>query len=502
MTGLNDELQRRLQAFRSELRAEQLFDSEFSANPHHPGDLLNRLVELGPVVVPTLVELSRSSDRDERFWAVLGFQQLGGACGAEGLAALEALTRDPSSSDVAIDVLEQLAPERFWALQLYTVHNALQSIVRRRQVAGTAHLVIERLRVEGLEKPLHAAVEALRDVDEADTALVEELQRVMGSSVRQARARALFALARLPRASDVEAMIEAAVLSDTVPEALIDRAAPHPESLRLVDVLVRNGWTAYLARLVQRRLQAGRTTPRELVAPFIAQRLRHPHREWRYEEHEVHDAAEAALFLGDPALIPALVDAVIPANGGYAWEPLVAALTSFGAPALAAVEARYAEATDADVRERLRFMVARLRSPTLPRIEHADAQFIAGSIDHTTGGAFRGYADVLRSRPSAHAAFQLAWIDRAFGVLIDGDRVRFIRELGFNDEALLAELASPVTPLEGGRFKWRRCDAANAVRVAAAGLPGLAFLGSRDLKHAQAAEAHVNRVRAACGAAG
>lgn len=492
------ELELRLRAFHDELWADQRWDSEFTMSPHSPSEKMSHLVALGPLVVPTLVGLCGSKDRDARFHAILGLRTLGAACGPEGLAALEALATDPDSGSLAIEVLASLQPERFWALRLYEHREAVRGIARSAQEKGSAAAFVDRLLGEGAEKALGEAVEALSDVAPGDAALIEALQRVQASSFPKARARALHLLSKLPGASSVEAMIEAAVLSERVPEPLIDRAAGHPESLRLVDVLVRSEWTAFLARLLQRRLQAGLATPSERVRPLIERKLRHPKREWRYEQHEVHDAAEAALYLGDPALIPALVDAVIPANTGYAWEPLVKALTSFGAGALAAVEERLQASSDPETRRWLESMCNRLRAPQLPRVELGDAQFISGSIDHTTGGAFTSYAEVLRVHPSAHAAFQLAWIDRAFGVPIGGERLRFVRALGFRDEELLEALARPVTPLEGGRHQWRKCDAADAVRVAAAGLPGLAFLGSRDPKHAAGAEAHVERVRAAC----
>jgi hypothetical protein len=108
---------------------------------------------------------------------------------------------------------------------------------------------------------------------------------------------------------------------------------------------------------------------------------------------------------------------------------------------------------------------------------------------------------VLLREPSAHAAFQLAWIDRAFGSPVPPARVGWIRSLGFADEAFLAELGRPVErPLHGYRFEWDageyRKDESRAQRAAAAGLPSLAARWRRDDRgDAEDAREHLDRVR-------
>jgi hypothetical protein len=270
----------------------------------------------------------------------------------------------------------------------------------------------------------------------------------------------------------------------------------HPDSTVLAPLLAQKKSLAFLGSLLERRRCAGLTTPAGPLLEVIDQTLRFPKREWRYEQHDVHDAATCARELNHEALIPALVEAVMPLNTGYAWEPLVDAFRVLGAKGRAALELARKSA-DSERRKTIDGMFEALSRNWLD-LEFCDSQFVSGSIDHTTGGAFALYSSVLRMGPSAHAAFQLAWIDRAFGASILPARIEWIRSMGCRDEELLKELATPVVPLEGYRFSWRKCEKADAERVAAAGLPGLAFSGSRDPAHIQAAKAHVARVKAAC----
>ncbi|MEU0561110.1 hypothetical protein [Dactylosporangium sp. NPDC006015] len=140
------------------------------------------------------------------------------------------------------------------------------------------------------------------------------------------------------------------------------------------------------------------------------------------------------------------------------------------------------------------------------RIEDADDTFLRGRIETTLGGAFDAYAGILLVEPAAPAAFQLAWIDRAYGAPVTAARVAWIRGLGFADEDLLAEVARPVRrPLEGLRIEWDcgrpgKHHPARAARAAAAGLPSLASGWLRHEAHAQAARIHLDKVRAATDA--
>lgn len=107
------------------------------------------------------------------------------------------------------------------------------------------------------------------------------------------------------------------------------------------------------------------------------------------------------------------------------------------------------------VRPRLRRSVDDVRRSSLRGAEDA---FTRGLCDAQVlfHSAFRGYAGVLLRERSPRAAFQLAWIDRAFGTPATPARVQWIRDLGFRDEGLLAELTRPLAhPLPGRRGRWK-----------------------------------------------
>jgi hypothetical protein len=217
-----------------------------------------------------------------------------------------------------------------------------------------------------------------------------------------------------------------------------------------------------------------------------------------FEHREaLQTAARCALALPDVTLLPSLVELIAQDLPWNATQHAIATLRVLGAPALSALEVAAVHAEPARA-ERLRAARAVIQS-TGPSLESADRAFIEGFIDGSEGErAFQKYGAALAATRSAHAAFQLAWIDRAFGVLMTPARLAWIRSLGCRDETLLAELERPVVALEGRRSAWAKCSADDSGRVARAGLPGLAFLGSRAPRLRADAEAHVARVRGAC----
>jgi len=85
----------------------------------------------------------------------------------------------------------------------------------------------------------------------------------------------------------------------------------------------------------------------------------------------------------------------------------------------------------------------------------ADDRFLKGQLQdyEPDAGAYGHYARVLLAQPThVHAAFQLAWIDRLYGSPITPERIAWLRELGISDEALLAEVGTPLaSPLCGKR---------------------------------------------------
>ncbi len=489
-----DEFDQRLREFYAELAASEDWDSEFTPNPHSPHRALSRLVELGPVVVPSLCLMVRDGMRAERYWGIVGLIEIGPTARDEGLAVLEPLLGLPAEGAHAAEAIGVIDEDRFFELGLVIHPGAVRALTRHHTRAGTIAPWLRRVLALELEESA-AALVGLEELDPSNAALVEIVRDALGSPVAEVRDRAVRLLGRAPGIVPASALIEAMVGGIAAP---IEAVAFHPDSIDLIPGLLAREHVSFLAALLQRRRCAGHSTSPELVRAFIEQKLRHPDRPWRYEEHDVHDAALCALELGDERLLPALVDAVSPQNSGYAWRPLVQALAFFADQATALLQAKRSTA-DPAVDERIGWMIDQIATARRPEISWADRSFVEGSIDHTTGGAFAAYAAVLREGPSAHAAFQLAWIDRAFGVPITTERAAWIESLGCTDVALLNELCAPVSPLTGLRLvNWRSCKMSQVNQVLEAGLPGLAWTGSRDPGHRAAAEAHVARVATAC----
>ena len=201
-----------------------------------------------------------------------------------------------------------------------------------------------------------------------------------------------------------------------------------------------------------------------------------------------------------------LLKAVIPENCGFAWTPLVRAFWALGNPAAEALRQELAVCPLGERRRRLEWMTDALERWKVGRknaLAWADDDFLRGRIEPTVSGAFRAYAEVLLIEPSAHAAFQLAWIDRAFGSEIVTERVQWIRGMGFRDEELLTDLATPpAKPLQGLRSAWdggeTAYDATHAAPALEAGLPSLAAHWTRGKdEYRRAAERQMERVRRA-----
>lgn len=497
-----EEIARRARAFLDEFHDDKRWDSEFTPSPHSPFGKLEELCALGPGVAPVLRDYLTSTDRELRALGCYGLQRLGAAAGKEAVAWLEPLLADEWCGASAAQAIAAIEPERFWALGLQRFREAVRALMTEQLKTAGGHELLGRLVALDEEAPLLAALEAIdgfvtytgRDRP-PDAAFVTLLRRVAHSRHAQVRARVTYLLSRLPAASPAEALIEGMATSGHL--GALERVAWHEDSALLVRLAAAKQHLDWLAELLLRRRCAGLRTDGEPFVALVAEKLRNPARPWRFEQHEAAAAARCAFELGDARLLPALVAAVNPQNTGMAWEPLLLALRVYGAAAVSALEVRAAGASG-PAYEPVRWALAAFTSPPVDWLAAGDRAFVSGSIDHTTGGAFEQYARALRFAPSAHAAVQLAWIDRAFGVPITPARLAWLRGLGCRDALLLGELERPVTPLEGGRFEWRKCEPKDAARVAAAGLPGLAFTGSRDPAHPAAARAHIARVQAAC----
>ena len=275
------------------------------------------------------------------------------------------------------------------------------------------------------------------------------------------RSNAIFVLGQVRTKDDMRAeMIKAAVSCGTsVAHSTLDHLAPHPDSEMLIHSLIAGADVEGLERLVRRRRCAGLSTDPTRLRPLLRETIALPKgRILDRSDQKVNAALRVVGDLGDRELLEAgLARLEYPDNDGGVYKALRRLLTIFGQSAIdqaadiqAGVKGRHAE--------QLGWV---LEGP--PRVtahytvDQGDELFGTGKIDTTVSCAFGVYGEVLLYDPScAHAAFQLAWIDRAFGSPSGPGRIDWIRGLGFADSEFLVDLARPAAePLGGHRFLWK-----------------------------------------------
>lgn len=441
-----------------------------------------------------MLQLLRGTDRDDLGYACHGAEALKDRCTPELLAQLEALSRHPDSylSSRAKQAIAALDPERADALGFHKSEAGVEATARV-QLTGPrrAHWLELALR-EGDEKAGAAALQQLgytlrnHQLDEPLTAVLRGALRSPTSEIRR---QAVVFLSWAPQHEPLDALIEAMALG---PVVLPDRVAADPSSEVLVKVLAAKGELGPLSELLMRRRCAGLRTDPGLCRAMLRERLLEQ-RERSFREGTAREVGVCVRELADPELLPVCVSAL--ANRTAPYDALKAALGVYGQTAIDALTAVPANAPGA---EQVRWLLDALKKPFPATLEWADRYFADGKIDDWTGSAFYSYAEVLQLRPSAHAAFQCAWIDRAWGAPVPPARVDWIRSLGFRDPAFLDELATPVPrPLWGIRGHIRRPEGEALERVLEAGLPSLAFAGTRDARYREQADAHLARVRRA-----
>jgi hypothetical protein len=469
---------------------------------------------------PVLIGAIRGNeDTPLTYWACAGLEWLGPLAGPEAAAALEARASARGTMYwPAATALEAVDPARARAANLERDPSMLDHLLRFHLERGieSACEFIDRVidrgdatAIERMLKDMWLRAAAAKNFPPRLAERVRVLSQSHASFAIRAAAANLLAEAKSSESESASRLIRTLGSSGQVGVGAIERLASHPESEYLLIPIVKDGNLSALADLLLRRRCAGWATHPALLRPLLAEKLERPKREWRYEQHEVHYAALCAAELQDTELIGSLLKAVVPENSGFAWEPLARAFRALGAPAREALQSELSACPPGERRTRLEWMLDRVAKPHAQlqkMLENADDTFLRGRVEPSVWGAFRAYGDVLLAAPSAHAAFQLAWIDRAFGSEIAPARVDWIRNLGFRDEELLAELAAPAAnPLGGYRFEWdggetQKRDPERAKRAVEAGLPSLAAHWYRDERYEREAKEQIARVRRAARA--
>ncbi len=506
------------------------FDSEFRANPYSPWDPAMQLGKLGPSAAPFLVAaLEREAERP---WAIFALDVMGPPAAP---VASDALAAHVTRTGEGVRALWSVDEARARAMGLH------RKAPSRGEIAGACHY----------DFPKHAALlqDLLMDDDPdvlvfasgpgsySDDSKIDylakrrpelvptDLLRVLlvhpDDRVRENASKMLGAL-RFP--SDAHAVLSVALDGTIAVFSTIDWLAPLERS----EGLARGPSTPtneHVFELVRRRRTAGLPTDpaiarerfrKAMHAPPVA----HGMNDDRWRSQAIDYAARTIVECPDPELARDLVEAVGPPEGARRFEGtpeivhIANALRALGAAGANALR-QGRELADGDRKERLGWVATAMeRGGAVMMEDHskrADAMFVEGKLEmvNVVASAYDSYANELLVRPrSAHAAFQIAWIDRGFGTPIEPRRIDWLRDLGVPNELLDEVAAPPAATLGGFRPSYSSGSTydedaiPNAERARAAGFAGVA---SKYYAHAKqnddarrciaVATAHVERVK-------
>ncbi|CAN5796414.1 hypothetical protein BH09MYX1_BH09MYX1_62690 [soil metagenome] len=439
-----------------------LWDSEFLPSPHDTRPARAALVALGERAVAVLVRQLDHRQRYIRMEAIWALAQIGDAGRAATLPLLihcrRSVENEHSSTVKALcAVNRKLVLRRGMHTSARTRLPVVEWFVENRSSSETKHLLAELLAKDednqrfvlfggdpsmDFKGLVHHPNLVLR------LAVVRPLLESPDATVRAGAARVL---ANLGTPFDSVKAIAIALAAPATIAPIIHRLAQLPESHELVPALVAKKLDVALATLCRARRQAGRSTAAAPMRAFLEETLA---QRALYTEDAISVAIDVVAQLDERESFRAAIEATREHPRWYSIDNLPFVL-----------------ATDGD-------------HESIWKVGQGDARFLAGE-NFGPSGASASYDRVLLGHPKdAHAAFQLAWIARAFGAPIDDARASFIASLGFHDRAFLALLqTAPAQKLDGHSHQWTPWFAhettpeafrARIEKTAASGLPALA----------------------------
>ena len=339
---------------------------------------------------------------------------------------------------------------------------------------------------------------------------VAEVRVLLSHGNDEVVAAAMRVLADLHFPSDAQA-----VLDVSAGRGIYIACAEWLGGLRDSEVLIDQASPSELCELVRRRRCAGLAVDTARIRPRVLEMLAPKGgaspSACSSRETNLGYAAQIILELRDTSCADALVEVIGPTDDGTEIRfddvtQTFAALGDEGDQALARGRARHT-GERADRIVRVNDAIGKLRTRVSgATLALADKYFADGVLEDTTQqkSAYAMYAHVLAREPrSAHAGFQLAWIDRGFGTPITKERLAWLRDLGVVGP-LLDDLARrPTSILHGTRSSHRHVrgpDPIRAIQADQAGLSSVAAhyygLKSRDaMRCIEQTRGHLARVR-------
>lgn len=361
-----------------------------------------------------------------------------------------------------------------------------------------------------------------------DAALARGYRKYLAAPERDIRLRGLRELASAHQPEDAVAVLDAFLAEggiDDIQSIAVPWLAPLPRSAELLSCARPRPRLRVVSEIVRRRRCAGLTTDAELLRPRVLGALLVPRdSKDRHAEglalldmgHAANIVVELADVLGDDECCAALAHAIGPPADvpAFRWlgpmDELRSALLVLGERARRAVEEACARATGEHA-TRLGWVRKDLADRGAKRsgdVSDADVRFLAGNIEGDWSsplrGAYAAYGELLRVDPrSGHCAYQLAWIDRAYGTPITPERIAWIRSLGIEESLLDALARRPEAVMPFHRYAvpatLRVPNYSMGQRALRAGLPSFAakYFGDRwpaeRARAKAAAEAHIDQ---------
>ena len=480
----------------------EAWDHDFTPNPHAPWAIMQNELAV-PEAVPFLVE-RLDADPTERRWVAEALEHLGPVA----VAASDALVQRN-----LVDCLGSIDPQRARALRVDRARATRSKICRElkdtpRELARHLRLLLDDDDPEVVAFALggggtdQSFLAHLLE-EELDLVPIGLVRMLLGHENAEVHGAAGAVLATLHLPEDAERVI-AHIASGRRQRAYVSAwlgSHDHSDQMLTQPLAIED-----LFGIVRRRRGAGLATSPDTLRQRLIDALTIPH-EFPHTRNVQHWFASR---LVRELRLAELAPFIARAMGSHAYDDMLEALRACGEAGLAAIDEALFTAKGDHARH-LDFARDAIRQGRewRPTLADADREFAAGNLDDTLlydTPAYGKYSTVSFHDPtSAHAAFQMAWIERGFGCAMTKRRIDWLRSLGVAED-LLTDLARRPRRIMPGRPVGKRPsrpDPRRAAMALEADLPSEAalyfpFESVEDLAARRAAEAHLERVRAGC----
>jgi hypothetical protein len=429
---------------REDARADRYAEkTNMEENPYKPREIAKDFLALGSAAVPYLLAASSARWSDEAEYAYYALRLLGPLA----RDAVPELERRIGTDDRVVIALFAIAPDRVLELGL---HHAAGS---RNAVNNTVHnadpVFVARYYRELLEQADPELVKLALSWNHAQFARrhpeLVPVDMVMAFSTDEDPEIARLAceiVVTLHHADHAPRMLE--VLQTDATRLNSEHAMPWLVTLAGGEALLPYLPLRLVGDALRRRRCAGANNAAPALRDWLVQQLAQVNPMY---------GGEFSVLVREARDLELVRAVLIQDVGGFDRKRFAEALVSYGEPGWQLV--REAALREPDRLGWLETLVEQYQRPATSTVQGGDNAYRQGLLESWSSmltDAREAYALALLFDGSAHAAFQLAWIDRGFGTPISQTRLDWLRNLGVRDDAFLDELSRPVQlPVPGAR---------------------------------------------------